>query len=84
MSKKIPFLYLIFTISILFYFISAKNAYAYFDPGTGSYLIQIIIAALLGAILSLRIFWSRLIKFFKKLSYKKNENKERSIKKNNE
>jgi len=84
MNKKKPFLCLIFITSILFYFVSAKNTYAYLDPGTGSYLIQIIAAALLGALFSLRIFWSRIKKFLKKLLYKKSKNREKLNNKNNE
>ena len=35
-------------------------AQAYIDPGTGSFVLQGIIAAVLGAGVTLRIFWNRL------------------------
>ena len=38
-------------------------AYAYLDPGTGSYFIQIIIATLLGAMYAIKQFWYK-IKLF--------------------
>ena len=39
--------------------------YAYIDPGTGSYIIQVVIAGLLGALVSLRIYWARIKAYFK-------------------
>jgi len=35
----------------------ARPLYAYIDPGAGSYLIQVLIGVLLGAAVSVRIFW---------------------------
>jgi hypothetical protein len=34
--------------------------YSYIDPGTGSYIIQLLIAAFVGISLSLRIFWKKI------------------------
>ncbi len=34
--------------------------FAYIDPGTGSYIVQVLIAGLLGALISLKIFWARI------------------------
>lgn len=39
--------------------------YAYIDPGTGSFLVQVVIAGLLGVLVSLRIYWARIKTFFK-------------------
>ncbi|MCY3759063.1 MAG: hypothetical protein OXG96_15185 [Acidobacteria bacterium] len=39
--------------------------YAYIDPGTGSYLVQVVIAALLGVLFSLKIYWARIKTFLK-------------------
>ncbi len=36
----------------------------YLDPGSGSFLIQLIIASLLGAAFVLRTSWSRIKSFF--------------------
>jgi len=40
--------------------LSPQTAHAYFDPGTGSYLFQILIAGLLGGAFALKIFWKRI------------------------
>ncbi len=37
------------------------NAWAYIDPGTGSFVIQGIIAAVVGAGFALKVFWKRII-----------------------
>lgn len=39
---------------------------AYLDPGSGSYLLQILLAALLGSMFFLRSFWGKVLKFFRK------------------
>lgn len=49
-----------FLLTLLF----SKNAYAYIDPGVGSYVYQLIIAALLGGGIVTRLFWSRIKGFF--------------------
>ena len=38
----------------------------YLDPGSGSFLIQLIIASLLGAAFVIRTSWSRIKSFFKR------------------
>lgn len=40
--------------------LAPSNAYAYIDPGTGSFLVQGLIAAALGLGLTLKLFWRRL------------------------
>lgn len=35
------------------------EAHAYVDPGSGSFILQFIIAALLGAGLTLKMYWRR-------------------------
>ena len=36
----------------------------YIDPGSGSYLVQVIIAALLGAVFYFKTIWLRIKMFF--------------------
>ncbi len=45
---------------------SPKVAPLYLDPGSGSILIQLIIASALGAALIVKTSWSRIKKFFRK------------------
>ena len=48
------------TLAILY----PHQAQAYLDPGTGSYIVQMIIAGLLGAAFALKIFWLRIKDYF--------------------
>lgn len=38
----------------------------YLDPGTGSFIIQMLLAGLLGIAVAVRIYWKKIIAFFKK------------------
>jgi hypothetical protein len=44
-----------------------RPAYAYLDPGTGSYILQLILAGLLGAAFAVKLFWKNIKTFFKTL-----------------
>lgn len=46
------------------------RALAYLDPGTGSYLFQILIAALVGGLFAIKLFWGRISAFLSGLSGK--------------
>ena len=48
-------------------YIFVNRAYAYIDPGTGSMIIQAVIAAIAVASVSIGIFWRRLRAFFERL-----------------
>jgi hypothetical protein len=41
-----------------------QAAHAYIDPGTGSYVIQLVIAGLLGASFAIKIYWKKIKAFF--------------------
>ena len=47
------------------------RAWAYLDPGTGSYLFQILIAALVGGLFAVKLFWGKIAAFFSGLFGKK-------------
>ena len=38
----------------------APSAYAYLDPGTGSILLQGLIAALAGGLMAIKLYWKKL------------------------
>lgn len=40
--------------------------HAYLDPGSGSYLLQLLIAGALGGLVALRLYWSRIVAFFRR------------------
>ena len=46
-------------------------AFAYLDPGTGSYVIQVIIALFVGSVFAVKMFWKKIVVFFKNF-FKKN------------
>lgn len=43
------------------------EAHAYLDPGTGSYILQLALAALVGTVFAIRLFWGRIKAFFARL-----------------
>ncbi|MFW5713982.1 MAG: hypothetical protein ACOCYU_04855 [Brevefilum sp.] len=38
----------------------------YLDPGSGSFIIQMLLAGLLGIAVAVRIYWKKIVKFFQK------------------
>lgn len=46
---------------------------AYIDPGSGSMIIQVVIATVLGGIVAVKIFWQNIVLFFKRLFNKNND-----------
>ena len=40
---------------------------AYLDPGTGSQLLQLLLASLFGALFTIKMYWKKLKEFFKNL-----------------
>jgi len=44
-----------------------KNPPLYLDPGSGSYIFQLIIAALVGGAFVVKIYWGKISGFFRKI-----------------
>jgi hypothetical protein len=53
-------------LAVLALLVLARKAHAYLDPGSGSYILQILIAGLFGALFMLKVFWGRIVGFFSK------------------
>lgn len=53
-------------LAMLAWSLLPQNAHAYLDPGTGSYILQVILAALFGALFMLKVFWTRITGFFRR------------------
>ncbi len=53
-----------------------REARAYIDPGTGSYILQLILAALLGAFFAIKISWKKIRTSFVNLFSKRQKDKE--------
>ena len=49
-----------FFLAIFLPLLSAVPASAYIDPGTGSYIFQVIIGFLIAAVFSLKLFWRKI------------------------
>ncbi len=45
----------------------SKICYAYLDPGSGSYIFQLLIASIVGLGFVIKVYWKRLVGFFKGL-----------------
>jgi hypothetical protein len=50
-----------------------RHIYGYIDPGTGSYVFQIIVAAFVAISFAVKIFWHKIKNFFRGLFAKKGQ-----------
>lgn len=48
----------------------SQKAYAYVDPGTGSYIFQVMIAFLVGGLFAVKLFWKKIKSYFNELFFK--------------
>lgn len=51
-------------LTVLLDFVLAWPAYAYLDPGSGSFILQMIVAGIMGSLFMLKIYWKRVKSFF--------------------
>ena len=51
-----------------------KKVYAYIDPSSGSLALQVLLGFLVGGLVSVKIFWSKIISWFKKLTKRQGNN----------
>jgi hypothetical protein len=59
-SKIVWTLYL----TLLLFFVCLPVANAYLDPGSGSFIFQAAVAAIMAASLGIKIFWRRILSLF--------------------
>jgi hypothetical protein len=57
--------------SAYFLLVLAPAAHAYLDPGSGSFLFQLLIGGLVGAAVTVRAYWGRIRAFFARRGAKK-------------
>jgi hypothetical protein len=57
----------IIALAVLISPILLQLAYGYLDPGTGSYILQLILGSLLGGLFAVGLFWKKVIAFVKRL-----------------
>jgi hypothetical protein len=63
----------VFVLLDAFYIIFHHKLYGYLDPGTGSIIIQVVIAGLFGALFVIKLFWGTIKNLFKNLLCKRNK-----------
>lgn len=51
-------------ILAVFIFCFTNSAFAYLDPGSGSYILQMLIAGFLGGLYAIKLYWVRIVNFF--------------------
>lgn len=61
------------TLVMLLHIVFALPAHAYLDPGTGSYIFQLLLAGIVGLAFVIKVFWSRIKGFFTRVFSKKQE-----------
>jgi len=67
----------LFFLIVTFLIASERTAAAYLDPGTGSYVFQIIIAGIVGGLFAVKIYWKKLIDLVKNGPARKKEDNEK-------
>ena len=67
-ARLLSFLFVtVFFLAVIF----RENAFAYLDPASGSYILQLLLAFLFGALFAIKIFWHKIRTFFSGLFSKK-------------
>ena len=67
----------IFLLLIFYFFFFTSESFAYFDPGTGAFIVQAILGFIAAIIATFTMTWTRIQFFFEKIFKKK-----KNIKKN--
>jgi hypothetical protein len=58
-----------FTLFLLYFgVVAVPSAQAYIDPGSGSFLFQVLIGGLLAGAVAVKHFWRRITSFFSRRS----------------
>lgn len=57
--------------------ILTKSAWAYLDPGRGSYMLQVVMGGVLGIIMAIKISWQKIWKLVLKIFKKTKESSSR-------
>jgi hypothetical protein len=62
-------------ISTLFAIYAAPvlSGHAYLDPGSGSFILQLLLAGLLGGLFIVKSYWQKIVAFFRSRSNKGND-----------
>ncbi|OGE00877.1 hypothetical protein A3J17_02950 [Candidatus Curtissbacteria bacterium RIFCSPLOWO2_02_FULL_40_11] len=58
-------MYLTVFLLFSFLFILPDSTYAYLDPGTGSYITQLMIGFIAGGLYLLKVYWQKIVSIFR-------------------
>lgn len=61
--------------ALLLFFVLADDAHAYLDPGTGSLIIQMLIATVAGVVFALRFSWRKVCRVLLNIFSRKTKQK---------
>lgn len=56
----------LFSLTVTFFLILSQDAHAYLDPGTGSYVLQVLVAVFVGSFYAIKVYWIKIKAFFSK------------------
>lgn len=71
--RRRPFLTLLVFLLLTSPFM-LRLAYGYLDPGTGSYIVQLLVGGLLGGLFAVGIFWKKVLAFIKRIFTPRKDN----------
>ena len=54
-------------VLFIFLLLSVRHSFAYIDPGTGSMMLQLLLAAIFGALFTIKMYWYKFKQIMKKL-----------------
>jgi len=66
-GKEILPMKAVFIMIAILMVVRSRDAHAYLDPGTGSYVLQIVIAGIVIALFTIKMCWRRVVDFFSNL-----------------
>ena len=72
--------YQVFTLTFVYLLCGISNVNAYIDPGTGSIILQAILAFIAGAAATVSLWWGNLKMFIKKIFKSEKKDNETNIK----
>ncbi len=58
-------------VTVFLFLWSTHSAHAYIDPGTGSYILQLMIGGFLGAAFALKVYWKNVKAYFSNIFSKR-------------
>ncbi len=67
--------HLLIIFCLLYFLLFPHIIYAYIDPGTGSYIIQLVIAGFIGLSIGVKIFWKKIKAFFVNIFHNRQQDK---------